>query len=609
MKNTFIAVLESESGIKNISKDDLESRKMIVEGLQSLPREAIINLRHLLPQAGCLNACSFCSQNAIPKVWQLTEPALRNVFSALKTVGLSIACGYSNSSNQSYLQGDTLSPEGVFLPTYRMPAFGLVGYGRTEHRPGVIYPYFDNDVASYPYFLQYMKYAKEDLGVKVRLSTVGYSRRNTHLQQMHEQINKDHLEDLGGVRVSLTPYTLGWTTNSERSGLTSREEFGLDLTNLLTTYSPAIQYLGAGDRSASVEFRFPPLISNVEVKEDIILKHHVIQAGPYMLISRDSVETLSQVYTARLNAEGRHSLRINERFVIYTMIISPILIEGGDWKMFTRKIIESDFKEIDTIIPEATMKESKLYHLENDDGFYYAIDPEMTEFGHFAKQFYPITESRITPGYIDSERYFLNILLKHKRTKGIGRREQFVTATWQDTDEVIKLLEEKSQSVEVFNPSVAHHIKLQILPLVTTYRKALEESGLPASYFFDKNFTIDTGEICNLGGAFREFKGLTSRKNSVITTQHDRVYSPSGSLATEGCIWTIGVSPMIPEARCSGIPSSYPALYVQEQDLKQRSSANGCILRKWYIPLRPGDVETLNSSHHKSSYLIPGRKV
>lgn len=609
MNISSMAVLESEGSLIGVSKQDLESRLLLIEAFRSLPKEMITNLRHLLPQAGCLNQCSFCSQSAAPTIYQLTEVALRNLFAALKTVSLEVARRHVASGNQSYLTGNALSSEGVFLTNFKMPDFGLVGYGRTGHRPGVIYPYLDNDIASYPFFLQYIKYLKEDLGAKVRLSTVGYSRHNQQLQKMHEQINKDCLGSLGGVRVSVTPYTLGWTTKGEKSGLTSRDEFVLDLANFLTTYRPAVDYLGSGDRAASVEFRFPPLIFECEVEEKLILNHHVIHAGPYLLIGTASTGTLPSFHVAKVKANNRHSLNINEWFEEYTMVISERVFENGAWETIAQTIIQKECGNIEEMLPGCTVRRSKLYLMENDDGSYYAADPSMTEFGHFAKEFYPQSGQRSMSGYIDSERYFLNVLLKHKRSKGIGRKEMFFNASWKDVGEVIDLLKKKVSRMESLNPSVARHLQEHVLPIVLAHSKALEMSGYPAKYFFDKGFTIDTGEICNLGGAYREYKGMTSRRNSAITPQHERVYSSSGALATEGKIWIIGVSPSTAAARSAGIPASYPALFVEEQDLEKRSAVEGHTLRRWYLPLRKEDVEIVNKSQHSKNYLIPGRSL
>lgn len=607
MRSYSLAALESEGSLSNVSKEDLEFRLSLVEAFRSVPKEAIVNLRHLLPQAGCLNRCSFCSQSASPTVYQLTERALKNLFAAIKTVSLEVASRYITSSKQPYLVGNALSSEGVFLPQFQMPKFGLVGYSRTNHRPGVIFPYLDNDIASYPFLLQYMKYMREDLGVKVRLSTVGYSRRNGQLQEMHKRINENHLETLRGVRISFSPYTLGWTTRGERSGLTSREEFILDLANLIKTYRPAIEHMGAGDRAVSLEFRFPPMVSESEVEDVLILNRHVIHAGPYMLISTAETDSLPNFSVARIKAESRHSLSIDELFSEYIMVISVKLADNGEWRGVAKTIIEGGCRNIEEILPDCTVRHSKLYLLENGDGPYYAVDPEMTEFGYFAKEFYFLSERRSVSGYIDSERYFLNALLKHKRSRGIGRRESFFNASWSDADEVVNLLEKKMTRMEGLDPVVAFHLKEHVLPMVSAYRKILEMSGLPALYFFDKSFTIDTGEICNLGGAYKDYRGLASRKNSAVTPQHERVYSANGSLATEGKIWIIGVSPMNIGFRGTDISVSCPSLFVEEQNLSKRSSQEGHAVRRWYIPLRKEDVEVVNSSSHKHHYLIPGK--
>lgn len=607
MRSDSLAALESESSLSNVSKEDLEFRQSLVEAFRSIPKEAIVNLRHLLPQAGCLNRCSFCSQSASPTVYQLTERALKNLFAAIKTVSLEIASRYMTSAKKPYLVGNTLSTEGVFSSQFRMPEFGLVGYSRTNHRPGVIFPYLDNDIASYPFLLQYMKYMREDLGAKVRLSTVGYSRHDGQLQEMHEGVNENYLETLRGVRISFSPYTLGWTARGERLGLTSREEFVLDFTNLLKTYRPAIEHMGTGDRAVSVEFRFPPMVSESEVEDVLILNRHVIHAGPYLLISTTETDSLPNFSIAKVKAESRHSLSIDEMFSEYIMVISGKLANNGEWRSFAQQIIEREYRNIEEILPDCTVRHSKLYLLENGDGPYYAIDPEMTEFGYFAKEFYFLSERRSVSGYIDSERYFLNALLKHKRTRGIGRRESFFNASWSDADEVINLLEKKMARMESLDPMVAFHIKEHVLPMVSAFRRALEVSGLPARYFFDKNFTIDTGEICNLGGAYKDYRGLASRKNSAVTPQHERVYSANGSLATEGKIWIIGVSPTNSGFRGTDTSVSCPSLFVEEQDLTKRSSLEGHAVRRWYIPLRKEDVEVVNSSSHKHRYLIPGR--
>ena len=53
--------LNSESTVTEL---DLAQRRDIAAQLERLPREAFGRLEYLQPQIGCLNACTFCSQDA-----------------------------------------------------------------------------------------------------------------------------------------------------------------------------------------------------------------------------------------------------------------------------------------------------------------------------------------------------------------------------------------------------------------------------------------------------------------------------------------------------------------------------------------------------------------
>ena len=59
--------------------------------------------------------------------------------------------------------------------------------------------------------------------------------------------------------------------------------------------------------------------------------------------------------------------------------------------------------------------------------------------------------------------------------------------------------------------------------------------------FFDKNFTIDTGIICNLGRAINLFKGLTSFINEPLTPIHERNYGRyCSTMKQENSVWLLG---------------------------------------------------------------------
>jgi hypothetical protein len=439
---------------------------------------------------------------------------------------------------------------------------------------------------------------------------VGYSRHNKALQKMHEAINKECLDAIGGIRLSITTYTLGWTKHGEKSGLTSREEFIQDLANFLKTYRSAVDYLGTGDRAASVEFKFPPLVVTTNVEDDLIAGHHVIHVGPYLLISRSIFNRTPSFAFARIKSEKRHAIFIDAIPKIYTVVTSEELCTI-DWRDIAQRIVSYTGNNLSKIFSRYIVRQSKLYLFENEEGIYYGLDPEMTEQGFAAKQFYPITERRSISGYIDSERYFLNALVKVKIANGVGRRDSFPDAAWSDADRVIAMLVNQASSFKKIDSSAASHIAENILPLVEGYRRALELADYPAVYFFDRGFTVDTGEICNLGRVYSEYKGLTSRRNSVVTPQHERIYGFNSSLTAEGTTWRISVSPMSrTDTRTAGkrsVATPVASLLIEEFNLSKLASPEGEVLRRWFIPLRSDDIEYIDYSQQKIDFLVPGR--
>ncbi|MGA5701723.1 hypothetical protein [Peterkaempfera bronchialis] len=92
------------------------------EQLKALPDDAFTRLQYLAPAVGCLNRCAFCSQAAGREIWQFTAQGLSDLTHAL---------------------ADAAAERGITLAGGRI------------HRPGVIFPYLDNDIASYPHLDTY----------------------------------------------------------------------------------------------------------------------------------------------------------------------------------------------------------------------------------------------------------------------------------------------------------------------------------------------------------------------------------------------------------------------------------------------------------------------
>ena len=154
----------------SISEKDMCERKKLYEEFCDMPEDFFAKMRHFQPQVGCLNCCRICSKFANANVEFWDESRIRNVISALKLASIK----------------------------YRSEKPYIV-YDRNEHRNGVIFSYLDNDVGNYFYLDKFIKLAYNELGVVTRISTVGFSRHNTALTEMHKRINQENmLESLSG---------------------------------------------------------------------------------------------------------------------------------------------------------------------------------------------------------------------------------------------------------------------------------------------------------------------------------------------------------------------------------------------------------------------------
>lgn len=528
-----IVILQSEKDVQCVNIEDLMERVVLIEELEQQPLEMFSRLRYLQPQIGCFNRCSFCSQSAGTTIWYLNERGLQNLFSALKTVSLQKAQQYVLEHGELYMQQPpVVTKQQTLSADFCMPIAGLVGYGRTSHRPGVIFCYLDNDISSYPYLHQYVQYAYEDLGVKVRISTVGYSRKNAALQAMHEMIATKHVNKIAGVRLSLTSYTTSWYEKRNHFE-TCQQDFAADIANFLRTYKPVIDEIGTGQRTGCVEFRFKPLLeTRLAFHEYITPTMHIIHVGPYILHREHPIPL--QTCSMRVD-EQTLALIIDGQGQSYKLYVSD------QFRLLTEHTVVDALKQLPSNIATRNIT---LYKVENEDGPYYVADPLMTNEGVFTKHFYPATSKRPYAGYIDSERYFLNSLLAYKRKCNIiGRQQPFPQSTWEDINETLAQLEDTAYDLQCYNERAGQYILSEIMPLVSMYVAALKEAHYAASYFYLSTFTIDTGSICNLGQAYFEFQDLASRRNLPLTPQQERSYGASSSLSVEGEKWRISVTP------------------------------------------------------------------
>lgn len=583
-----VAALQSESSINNVPLEDIEHRKSLIEQLRKIPSEALGYLRHFQAQIGCLNRCSFCSQNAGTTLWNMSRKSLANLVAALKTVCLERAL--KNGEISTYPFND----EHVYSENFKMPQYGLLGTERND-RPGVIYCYLDNDPSAYPYLDDLIQWLYEDIGVRVRIATVGYSRKNPTIQNMHERISNNLIQGIAGLRVSFSPYTYGWTAVAEKAGTATRNDFELDVANLLKTYKNTFLSDKKGRKGACVELRFKPLVINQEVCVDEYKGHLVIKSGSYLIIQKNT----QQMEVAYISNSKSHSIKLSIEGSSCYVVRANSTVISKQWQQLAKSVLNGDSVDLLGI----KIYEGQLHLLKNEDGEYFALDAERNQSGLIkSKFFYPKIEKRPGAGIIDGERYHLNALLK-ARTNGQNFSSDHVN---------LLILNLENQAIQLQNTDIhaADYIRNEVLEVIKSYVRVLKYAEFPSQAYFDRNITIDTGHICNLGRAYSEYKTIASRADLPLTPNHERAFGLTGELAEEGIAWRLAISPdeNITQSKnaCGkrNISCNEPSILVEKLDLALTSTSTGQSTSRFFIKSQVAEIITLKDSIHFP--VIPG---
>ncbi len=578
-----LAALESEGSLQAVSMEDQQRREQLVKQIRMLPRDALQTMRHFQTQVGCLNRCSFCSQSAGTTLWNMSQKDLANLVAALKTVGLEWA------REDNAVCAEPLSTTGVFSRNFVMPIHGLIGNKRKD-RPGVIYCYLDNDPAAYPHLDDMVRWLHDDLGVKIRIATVGYSRHNSAIQAMHERISNTLMTGIAGLRLSFSPYTYGWTRAAERVGVATRDDFERDSANLLNTYRNTFLSAQKGRKGTCVELRFRPLVVANEVNKYEVDGHFVIRSGLYLVIQKAANRKLP---TSTITDAKSHSTELSHQGEPCWLIYG---VNHEDDSLIT-SLLRGD------ILPVGLKcKDSLLHQLQNEDGEYFAVDATRQSNGITAKYFYPKTTKRPGSGFIDGERYLLNLLIQAKTS---GKNQ-----TWGDVEAVMNALHQQAVSLDVQDPMTATYIREQVIELVKSYVRVLHLADFPASAFFDKNISVETGHICNLGRAFHEYKSIASRPDLPLTPHHERAFGLTGELAEEGQAWRLAVSPvhgtsLSMSARGGrNIYRESPSILMERLDLTMTATPEGQSIERYFLDIE--NVERITIRDAKNFPVIPG---
>ena len=481
---------------REITKEDLEIRQRLYDEFMDLPESFVSKMRHLQPQVGCFNNCSFCSKFSVCKSEYWTLSSLRNVISALKYTA------------KNYTKDDL-----------------LLAWDRKEHRVGVIFPYLNNDIAAYPYLDEFVELSYKELGVRTRISTVGFSRFNETLNRAHKNLCEKSLYALAGVRLSISQYGRVWEDASIKNSL---DDYYKDLANFLKIYRPYYDKFGSGSRKMCVELRYNPLAVNKKVFNFEYNDKYIIATNNYLFISKEDTISFEKTY---IEDPYNHSLSLSNDGLLFSEYNLDIEISSKEELI---KYIDNNNLNYE--------KDVQIYLFNNKDGDYFAINPKLTKEGNYSMNVYPKTEFRKKDGYIITERFFLNALYNFKKKRGYELKDLIENTSYNDTLEVIDILNEYANYYQEIGKKEKHdYIKRHIIPIIEVYIKALEEAEYPSNVFFDKYFTIDTGTICNLGRAINLFKGLSSFINEPLTPISERNYGRHCStMKQENSVWLLG---------------------------------------------------------------------
>jgi hypothetical protein len=580
-QNDTVPRLRSESEVQ-LDPQDAIDRITLADQLRLLPTDVFTRLQYFQPQIGCVNRCTFCCQAAGRDVWQFTRRGLRNFIAS-----------FAHIARERSKDG---SP--------------IVGRLR-PHRPGTLFPYLDNDIASYPYLDEYISLVSSEFQATTRIATVGYSSLNPQLQAMHTRIVRDLSHALAGIRFSFTPYTAGWAHSGDRCA-TSRAQFMEDFANMLRTYRAFANSVGFSRQSACTELRFAPLvsISSEQLIDCVIEGRHVLRIGPHLCIESIPTGTLPPISKLeRLDYANNGAPVFTNPARRYILITSDSRVRASTWQELIKQADEHNDS------PDTSSKVIDLYRMSNCDGHYYVADPTFQPTGQFhALHIYPKTASRQVSGYTDATRFLLNGILQHKASRGISRREQFAGATEADVRSVIDSLYLIGLRLKQTDALAARHVSTEIIPLVEAYTEALRDADYPPATFFDRGFTVDTGQIVNQGRALPLFKGLATTSEEPMTPHEERGYGEVSWSVPRGHVWRIAPAPYDQDAAlplgatgAKNPQAERMAIRVEELDcrhLRPQERATGKPLRQYM--LQGGDLEHMTYLETTQLLRFPG---
>lgn len=533
-------------------------RTFLAQQMRGLPDRALTRLRHLQFHIGCQNRCGFCSQGAGKDLFILVPEATRDLVAALRA--------------EAHRRG--------------------IQVAQDSGRKRVIYNYLDNDPFQAPNLADQVDLVYDNLGMRTRMATVGFPGRNPAMRAAHERLSRA-LHKVAGLRFSFSDYTYAMTEGAQRKGDADRASYEADLADNLRIYRTPLLST-PGRKEFNVEIRYRPRVVSCEV--DLPPgPNFVLRAGPYLLVSKDSATCLQ---TARLQDPNDHALHFDEPGIPAWLMHAPKAKLDVEWESLLAERLSVTRDE-----DRPHWQLGELFQFENEDGVYFGFNPKRDRGGIRAKYFYPKIGKRPGSGVIDGERYGLNAIIAEARSDA------------RDPDRVLIALKQQADALRPIDPGAADYIESSVIDLLASLIRVLRRAGLAADLIFNKSVICDTGSICNLGRAFREFKGIASRPNLPLTPHHERTYGVSGELAQEGEAWRIAIHPgggFDFNAAQRGLRNPArrnPAIVFEMLQMGETARPAGQSKARYYIDLPPGSIKHVSLQDQAVAYWIPGQKV
>jgi len=515
----------------SLPQDELENRLALAHVLyKNLPGKVLEALSVWQPAVGCVNRCSFCSQESGNYLRMLNGASVRTIAGAFRCVQHLLGLPYVSC--------------------------------RRQYKPGIIFPYLDNDIGVYPYLIDYLVSAWS-LGMKVRTSTIGWNRKNEQLNRMHKEIVQKYSHMLAGVRFSLNTYSTGWRTN--------HESFIDDFIHAMQTYRPLLRLdTPEGNSGGCIDLSMAPDIIPCEVEISAIEGFHVVSCREYCVISAEE--------------EG-------EAWMITGTCIPAQAVE---W-IRRHSVLPSDL----------TLTHGRISEFGNEDGMYLGFYPDSSR--HITDGLFFFSANSKRKGGVFAACWPLREFADYLRGRDLE------TDTFADLEQQAILFADAPCHTE----RRSRYLHNAMLPLVQALCRVIDALHLPPKALFDQMVVRDRGMIRNSGRAYYEFRAIASKPNIMVYPEP----TLTSGLAEE--VWRIfpamqdaapvtvaaqGGKSILPAYDASQVDRLCLVAWAVDAPSHAHSRKDGSLRESFYIPIQAyvSPLEVYDLRKAQAAGLAPG---